>query len=175
MTNDIVIRTAKEKDRYILSDLAFRSKAFWGYSPEFMEACRAELSISDKDITNPNRHYVLAESKGMILGFYAVERLSADEYELEALFVEPDHIGRGVGRRLIEHAKGYARKGGARSLLIQGDPNAADFYRAGGGVQIGERESDSIPGRYLPEFRISLEGSRRGKTIIQGAARCDLM
>lgn len=148
MTIDIVVRSAKEEERHILGDFAFRSKAFWGYSPEFMEACRAELWISDKDIASPNRHYVLAEAKGEIIGYYALERLSADEYELEALFVEPQHIGRGVGRRLIEHAKGHVRKDGARYLLIQGDPNATDFYHAAGGVQIGERESDSIPGRY---------------------------
>ena len=33
-----------EADR--LSDLAFRSKAHWGYSPEFMEACREELRVA---------------------------------------------------------------------------------------------------------------------------------
>jgi N-acetylglutamate synthase-like GNAT family acetyltransferase len=153
----IAIRPAKSQERDILSELAFRSKASWGYSSEFMEACRAELSISEEEIASPDRHYVLAEANCEILGYYALERLSADEYELEALFVEPQHFGQGVGRRLIEHAKFHAREKGAWSLLIQGDPNATDFYRAAGGVQIGERKSDSIPGRYLPEFRISLE------------------
>jgi predicted N-acetyltransferase YhbS len=82
---------------------------------------------------------------------------TAAEYVLAALFVEPRYIGQGVGRSLIEHAKIDARKDRARSLLVQGDPNATNFYRAAGGVQIGERESASIPGRYLPEFRIPLE------------------
>jgi N-acetylglutamate synthase-like GNAT family acetyltransferase len=157
MTDDLTIRPARSQERGILSDLAFRSKASWGYSPEFMEACRAELSISEEDIARPDRHYVLAETNRETLGYYALERLSTDEYELEALFVEPQHIGHGVGKRLMQHAKLHARGAGARSLLIQGDPNAADFYRAAGGVQIGERESDSIPGRYLPEFRIPLD------------------
>lgn len=157
MSVDIAIRAAQSKECEILSDLAFRSKASWGYSPEFMEACRAELSVSAEDIASPHCHYVLAEANRQILGYYALESRSTDEYELAALFVEPKFIGQGVGRRLIEHAKFHARKYRARSLLIQGDPNATDFYRAAGGVQIGERESDSIPGRYLPEFRISLE------------------
>lgn len=156
MTNDIVIRSARTDERDTLSDLAFRSKAFWGYSPEFMEACRAELSISDKDMVSTSRSYVVAEAKDEILGYYALENLSPDKYELEALFVAPQHIGQGIGRRLIEHAMHRAREGGARFLLIQGDPNAADFYRAVGGIEIGERESDSIPGRFLPVFRVSL-------------------
>lgn len=156
MIDDIVIRIAKEEECSTLSDLAFRSKAFWGYSAEFMEACRAELSISATDIASPDGHYVIAESKSEILGYYALQQLTAEEHELEALFVDPEHIGQGVGRKLIEHAKNHAQQDGARFLLIQGDPNATDFYRAAGGIQVGERESDSIRGRYLPEFRIPL-------------------
>ena len=156
MTDDILIRSAREEERFVLGDLAFRSKAFWGYSPEFMEACSDELSLSHEAITNPDRRYLVAELEGEIVGYYALERLSAKGYELEALFVEPHRIGQGVGRKLIEHAKGFARREGAQFLLIQSDPNAVDFYLAAGGVRVGERESDSIPGRYLPEIRISL-------------------
>jgi len=156
MTDGIAIRPANFQECELLGDLAYRSKAYWGYSAEFMEACRAELSVSERDIANSRRSYVLVESDRKILGYYALERLSAVECELEALFVEPEHIGQGIGRQLIEHAKSHAREMGAESILIQGDPNAAHFYLAAGGVRIGERESDSIPGRYLPEYRISL-------------------
>ncbi|NER78055.1 MAG: GNAT family N-acetyltransferase [Leptolyngbya sp. SIO1D8] len=157
MTEDISIRLAEPYENQLLSELAFRSKGYWGYSPEFMEACRAELSMSEADISSPHIRYFLAELEGKIVGYYAVECLSTDEYELEALFVEPEHIGQDIGRKLIDHAKSYARSYGAQSLLIQGDPNAAKFYRAAGGIQVGERESDSIPDRYLPEFRIFLK------------------
>ncbi len=156
MTDGLAIRPAMLQENERLSDLAFRSKAHWGYSPAFMETCRAELLTSEEDIANPQRHYVLAELNSEIVGYYALERLSEDEYELEALFVEPKCIGQGIGRMLIEHAKSYAREEGAQSILIQGDPNAMDFYLAAGCVRIGERESDSIPGRYLPEFKLSL-------------------
>lgn len=156
MIDDIVIRIAREEECSTLSDLAFRSKAFWRYSADFMEACRAELSISAVDIASPDCHYVIAESKGEILGYYALRKISAEEYELEALFVDPERIGQGVGRKLMEHAKNHAQEDGARFLLVQGDPNATGFYRAAGGIQVGERESGSIPGRHLPEFRILL-------------------
>ena len=123
-----------------------------------MEACRAELSVSAMDIASRVCQYFVAESRGDVLGYYALRRLSPEKHELEALFVDPQSIGQGVGRKLIEHAKRYAQTDGARFLLIQGDPNATDFYRAAGAVQVGERESESIPGRYLPEFTISLGG-----------------
>jgi len=150
------IRPAKLEERHVLSTLALRSKAYWGYSSGFMDRCRAELSISADDMLNSQRDYVLAEAKDEILGYYALERLSADAYELEALFVAPEYIGQGIGKALIEHAKSSARKGEGKFMLIQGDPNATSFYLAAGGVQIAERESGCIPGRYLPEFKIFL-------------------
>ncbi len=156
MTHDLVIRPAREREALVLGELAFRSKAYWGYSPEFMEACREELEVAQGDIAEPDSVFRLAECEGAIAGYYALVRLAAHDYELDALFVEPEWIGRGIGRALIEHAKVSARDLGAGSLLIQGDPNAASFYRAAGAVQVGERESDSIPGRMLPEFRIPL-------------------
>jgi N-acetylglutamate synthase-like GNAT family acetyltransferase len=156
MTASIALREARVEEARTLSDLALRSKAHWGYSSAFMQACSAELWVTEADISSPSIRYVVAEREGVVVGFYALELLAPSECELEALFVEPLYIGHGIGRQLIEHAKSLARRWGARSMVIQGDPNAATFYLAAGGTQVGERESDSIPGRYLPEFRIAL-------------------
>ena len=106
MTGAIRIRPAAARESERLTGLAIRSKAHWGYSPEFMRACRAELSVSPEAITHPRFEYLVAESGGGIVGFCALARLSVEEYELEALFVEPPHIGRGVGPALIEAAQG---------------------------------------------------------------------
>ena len=40
------IRRALPSEAASQSALARRSKAVWGYSPEFMEACRDELTLS---------------------------------------------------------------------------------------------------------------------------------
>ncbi len=140
-----------------MSALALRSKAYWGYDVDFIEACRRELSF-DSDYLSSNPVFV-GVLDGKPVGFYALERLSNTEAELGALFVEPDQIGRGIGRALISHAKQTAREIGFVSIVIQGDPNAADFYRAAGGVPCGELPSRSIPNRLLPLFRIKLEES----------------
>ncbi len=148
------LRQAKADEADALSNLAIRSKAYWGYSPEFMAACRAELIYTPEAV---RRHpFYIADIAGTIAGFYALVRLSPTEIELEALFVEPAHIGQGIGRALIEHAQATARNLGATTLVIQGDPNAKPFYLAAGGRLTGERESASIPGRYLPTFAIQL-------------------
>jgi predicted N-acetyltransferase YhbS len=150
------MRPANCSEAPLLSELAFRSKAYWGYSAEFIEACREELWVSAKDIDDPASEFVACEVGGSVIGYCAIEPISQNQYELEALFVEPQHIGCGNGRVLIKEAKKLAAQRGAESLLIQGDPNAEKFCLGAGGVKIGERESESIPGRFLPEFRIHL-------------------
>jgi serine protease inhibitor ecotin len=62
-------------DAKCLSRIAIRSKAYWGYSAEFMDACAEELSVSRACIENSNFHYVVAVVGEEIVGFYALESL----------------------------------------------------------------------------------------------------
>jgi N-acetylglutamate synthase-like GNAT family acetyltransferase len=152
------IRAARAGEAGLLSELALRSKAHWGYSPEFIEACRAELSYREEQLQSKHMRFFVLERAEIVIGFYALALQSGQAAELEALFVEPRFIGKGFGRVLIEDAKSVAATLGATLLIIQGDPNAERFYLAAGGVLSGTRESGSIPGRFLPTFEISLTG-----------------
>lgn len=149
-----VIRLARPTEGEILSTLALRSKAYWGYNAAFMAACVDELTISAEQIQQ-NQTYVL-EKRGRILGFYMLASPNNKEIELEYLFVEPDVIGQGYGSQLMCHAKAKALELGYQAILIQGDPNAAAFYQAMGGKKISHRQSDSIGDRTLPLFKIDL-------------------
>jgi GNAT superfamily N-acetyltransferase len=150
------IRDARAGEAHNLSALAFRSKAHWGYSPSFMAACRRELTLSEADLANPAYAVRVAERGGSATGFHALARLSAEEFELDALFVDPETLGRGIGRALIEDAATLALAGGARAIIIQGDPHADGFYLKAGATRTRMRESGSIPGRMLPEYRLNL-------------------
>jgi GNAT superfamily N-acetyltransferase len=150
------IRPARAGEARLLSELALRSKAHWGYSTEFLAAVRAELCYDEKQLQSDRMRFFVLEQEGRPVGFYALARLSNTQVELDALFVEPGYIGQGLGRQLIEHAKSVAAKMGAVRLIIQGDPNAESFYLASGGVLTGTKESGSIPGRFLPTFAIDL-------------------
>jgi len=156
MTSLPTIREAKSNEAEALTGLAIRSKAYWGYSQSFMQSCRDELTVSDRSLNSTDLHYYVAERELGLLGYYAIEKLNDRVFELEALFVEPDFIGKGVGKALIDHAKNLVRRLGGNKLIIQGDPNAEAFYRAAGGKPNGTRESASIAGRSLPLFEIDL-------------------
>ena len=152
----LTVRAATQSEAAEMSSLAMRSKAHWAYSDEFLEACREELRYSEAQIDSTIYEFWVCENEGKIAGFYALALLNPEEAELEALFVEPDMIGVGIGRALIEHAKKKSAELGTKQLIIQSGPNATKFYEAAGGVRTGQRESGSIPGRLLPIFGISL-------------------
>ena len=153
MTNHL-LRPASLDDAERLTKIAFESKAYWGYSAEFMEACRAELRVSAETLNaNP---YTVFEVDGKIVGFHVLAPLSETEIELDALFLDPAHIGKGTGRLLMEDAIKKARTTGASKMIIQSDPNAEPFYTAFGATLISQTESGSIPGRFLPTLAIQL-------------------
>ena len=156
MSNSPKIRDANPLEAEMISELTMRSKAYWGYSQEFMELCRDELTVTADNMGSSDTYYVVAEQDSKLLGYYAIEKCAENRYELDALFVEPAHIGSGVGKALIDHAKKVVLELGGKTLIIQGDPNAEKFYRAAGGKPIGSRESASISGRSLPLFVIKL-------------------
>ena len=140
----------------LLSGLALRSKGYWGYSADFLDECRSELTVDESRFGSDGYQCFVALVGNSIVGFYALEKLSANAYELDALFVEPERIGSGVGRFLVQHAVQRLSERGAERLLIQGDPNATGFYVAAGARTIGSRKSGSIPGRELPLFEIEI-------------------
>ncbi|MER6365078.1 GNAT family N-acetyltransferase [Kitasatospora sp. NPDC001527] len=139
------IRPARPSEAAALSALALRSKAHWGYDAEFIEACRAELTLTPDRIASGRT--AVAEEDGRVLGFVTLTG-APPEGELGLLFVEPDMIGRGVGRRLMAHLRAGAL--GFERITFAADPNAEPFYRAMGAVRLGTVPSGSIPGRRLP-------------------------
>jgi len=160
---DIHVRAARAKDASVLSALALRSKAHWGHDQKFLNECRDELTYSDKQISNAQFEFYVFEMKQSIVAFYALEFDSPHIAELEAMFIEPEFIGCGLGRKLFSHATSRCQTRAVNRLMIQADEFAADFYVAMGARQCGSRESGSISGRHLPlfEFKLSDDSSTR--------------
>ncbi len=135
-----LLRPARPEECGTLSALALRSKAYWGYDPRFIQACRDELAVSPANIA-AGRVVVLVE-EDTPLGFYALDSGERhDEAEVSLLFVEPAAIGRGLGRALWDHAVATARARGLKRLKVLSDPFALGFYRAVGATLSGKMRS----------------------------------
>lgn len=147
------IRPALPAEAAAISDLALRSKGHWGYSEDFLEACRNELTYSPTQCASGD--VFVAEESGELLGFSTIDGAPPDG-ELQALFVDVGKMGRGVGGELLRHVLNIARDRGYCSLTLEADPGAEPFYIRHGAVRIGETPSGSIPGRVLPMLRFDI-------------------
>jgi GNAT superfamily N-acetyltransferase len=149
------IRAARPPEAALLSELALRSKSHWGYPADFLEACRAELSLSPDFITT-SPVFVL-EDGGRVVGFYGL-REAEKEIELLYLFVEPAAVNQGYGKLLWKHAVETSAKLGFQKISIESDPHAEAFYQAMGARRIRLIPSSLQAGRTLPlmEFLVSL-------------------
>jgi len=146
---DIVIRLARGDDADVLTDLALSSKASWGYSAEFIEACRAELTMTPEKLAAWD--VWVAESGREIVGMVALNTLGG-EAEVEDFFVEASFQGRGVGSALMRVLIDTCRARKISQLSLDADPNAEPIYARLGFVTIGRSPSGSIPGRFLPRM-----------------------
>lgn len=153
VAENLSIRPASPDEAELLSDLALRSKAHWGYSQEFLEACCPELTLSP-DYISSSPVFVLEEEK-KIIGFYGL-REQDDEVELLYLFVEPSRINRGYGRALWNHAVETAARLGSQRITIESDPYAEAFYQMMGARNVGFVSSSVEADRKLPLLELSL-------------------
>jgi GNAT superfamily N-acetyltransferase len=149
----LALRPARPEEGAVLTELCLRSKAVWGYDDAFMAACRKELTLTPATIQASRVE--VAEMDGRLAGVAEVKS-SGDTAQLEKLFVEPAMLRTGTGRKLLDWAKATARAAGATALVIEADPDAAEFYRRMGAVDDGLVPSGSIPGRLIPRLNLPL-------------------
>jgi GNAT superfamily N-acetyltransferase len=149
------IRRARPEEGPFLTELTLRSKAYWGYDEDFMRGARIDLAF-DADKFLPDFHVYVMVERGRRVGFCSLLRMDRGTVELHDLFVEPDAIGKGYGRRLFEHATQTAEGLGYETMVLTADPNAEPFYRSRGAIRIGQTESNIQKGRMLPVMRYQL-------------------
>ena len=123
----MALRSATAGDLRELQALYRRSAAHWAATrelvtehPEWIEPTPAQVEAG---------WVTIFESDGRIMGFSTV----TPERELEALFVDPETMRRGVGRALIESA--------GRPLHVTANINAVPFYDSVGFVDVGRIET----------------------------------
>jgi GNAT superfamily N-acetyltransferase len=153
------IRRVRPEECGALTEIAMRSKAHWGYSAEFMTNVRADLEVRPEKFM-PGFHVYVLEIESEMIGFYSLRPESAGSVILEDLFIEPQHIGKGHGKRLWDHSLAVAQSLRYRKLTLVSDPHAEPFYAHQGAVHVGEVESNALAGRMLPLMEYVFEQSK---------------
>ncbi len=154
MPSPYLIRPAQIDEAALLTAIALRSKAHWGYSAEFMAAAIEEMTITTAQLT-VHTTFVL-EQQREARGFYKIREVTSAQVELTDLFLDPPAIGHGMGHALWDHAVTTARNKGYLQMTWESDPNAEGFYVRMGALRVSVVESTVKPGRFLPRMSYSL-------------------
>lgn len=144
------IRIANSCDAEVLSKLAIRSEAHWGYDNEFMERFTSLYRVTEEFIMN-NATYILQDGNN-ILGFYGI-LVDENETSLEYFFIDPQSIGKGHGKTLWTHTINICKLLSIKELSIVTSPHAKEFYIKMGAHPNGEVESLVKKGCNIPKLR----------------------
>ena len=131
------VRDARPAEAAALAALQRRSSDVW-------EEYRAQLAANPGVIEPPHeaiaegRVRVAVDASGRRLGFSVVLAPEGGRVELDDLFVEPDSMGRGVGRLLVADVVSRAAAVPASGVDVTANPNALGFYQRVGFRVTGE-------------------------------------
>ncbi len=148
------IRRAKPEDAEKLSEIAFAAKSYWKYPEKWLELWKDDLTITLQNIAE-NEVYEMTENDE-IVGFYVLI-IKDNSAQLEHLWIKPENIGAGIGRKLFAHALKKAVSLRAEKIYIASDPHAEGFYKKMGAKRIGNFKTE-VDGneRFLPLMEIEL-------------------
>lgn len=170
MVSAVTIRPATSTDAPVLAAVHVRSWQ-WAYRGQVPDAYLDHLGATLGERTRARRTQLeqmppeyrcwVAEQSGNLLGF-ATTRPSEDDdaapltAEVLALYLDPEAVGKGVGRALLRFAVAdFRRRGFRRATLwvLESNERARRFYEAAGWAPDGARKSEERPGFFLDEVR----------------------
>ncbi len=155
MTANGAIRRARPDEAAALSSIARRAKEYWGYPPEWLAAWRDALTV-DATFVDAHPVFVVVGPGDAPVGWYALVGQSTAR-GLDHLWVAPEVIGKGIGRRLLAHACATAAAHGAEHLRIESAPYAVPFYQHMGAHLVEHVQADVCgTRRVLPVLRLGV-------------------
>jgi GNAT superfamily N-acetyltransferase len=141
----ITIQAAAQHQAADLSAIALSAKGYWGYSSEQLDLWKSEFLTISPEYIGVNRVWVASVDSLKPVGFAAIEQHGQDAI-LDHLWVLPDYIGKGIGRRLFLHVAATIPR-----FVFTSDPHADDFYQKMGARKIGDYYS-VLQKRMLTKF-----------------------
>lgn len=147
------IQKAENTDAKVLTGITMRSKAHWGYSSKQIEKWKDDLTITAEYI-DQSEFYTLV-FKEQAIGYYSFYVKEAKTIKLDNIFLEPEFIGQGYGKKLMKHFLQKVKEAEYETILLDSEPKTQKFYESFGFKVIGQLES-SIKNRFLPIMELKL-------------------
>lgn len=143
---------ASPEDIPELNKICLASKRYWNYPEEWIEQWKEDLKIK-RDFFERGAVYKIGVPN-KIYGFCVILK-HENNYEIEHLWVLPEFIGKGFGKKLLnESIKRTVTKDS--EIVVTADPNAEAFYISRGFKTFDKLESYP-KGRYLPIMKMDFK------------------
>ena len=153
------IRRAVAGDAPALTVIAHAAKRHWGYDERWIAAWKGALTVDSVFLDRAEVFVAVRRAETgaeRLLGFHAFV-VSDGRASLEHLWISPEHMGQGIGRLLVDHARQHALELGAASMMIESDPNSEAFYARLGARRVGDVPADVLGvSRSLPLMQMEL-------------------
>lgn len=154
-------RLCPEDDRL---DVARIYEESWRYAykgivpQDYLDGLRAEKWVSNLD--RDGRYHLLAVEDGVFVGTASFCKSRFDEYadngEIVSVYLLPEYMGRGYGKRLISAALSELSEMGFREVflwVLEENLRARSFYEKCGFSRSGESLVHNVGGKDLTEIR----------------------
>ena len=139
------ITEASLEDAFLLTTIAKAAKASWGYEEALLNLWANDLTITPELVIK--WHTYTAMEGDNIVGFCMIHT-NCSPPEIEHLWIEPNHQGKGIGKSLLHFALNDVANDFS-TIGVTSDPFAEAFYARMGFVKTHEIPSKP-EGRRLP-------------------------
>ncbi|SLM64159.1 MULTISPECIES: GNAT family N-acetyltransferase [Dickeya] len=96
------------------------------YPPDSLQRWAGGPLSQSFENTVTDRFYLAEHAQRIV----ATGMINLDNGMIDAIFVEPDVMGQGIGRAMMQYLEGKARSAGLKELHLEASLNAAAFYHS---------------------------------------------
>lgn len=140
---DLTIISATADNVVQLNHIMRLSKGHWGYDEHYLNRFIDKYAITADYLKNNIVRLVYCNDT--LIGFFSFLYHADQSIELDNLFLYPEYIGKGLGKKIWSFCCATAKQDGIKKFFLWSDPYSESFYEKMCCIKIGSKNSTIDP------------------------------